>query len=187
MPSLYDYPEIGEAALKDPLAYDEVEAAPFEQFENSLFKEDLKRLSAERVAKSREFGYVKSDLTRLKDRIDTNTISLNEKERRAEIAEQKTRKDRRLADRAKRSAPAEKVFAVTLDNVDQQDLQPASNLSAEANRQKKVSDALEAKAEGEPEEEEDPYDAVRFEAINIVTDLINLTAKAARTVSVSQK
>src|SRR6185503_59116 len=113
----YDHPEIGESSLKLPLPYDTVEAVPFDKVEKSLFKAELRTRSAARVAADPEFRYISEDLDRVKQRLAENKISLNEKVRRAELDEDKARKDARTAERAKIKTPPPKRFTLTLENV----------------------------------------------------------------------
>ncbi|HEV7866667.1 MAG TPA: carboxy terminal-processing peptidase, partial [Chthoniobacteraceae bacterium] len=110
LPSPYDHPEIGEASLKGPLPYDTVEAVAHEKLDKALFKAELKARSAVRVAADAEFGYISEDLARVKERLAENRISLNEKARRAELEEDKARKERRIAERAQAKLPEQKVF-----------------------------------------------------------------------------
>src|SRR5262249_15616882 len=50
LPSPTDHPEIGEGALKGPLAYDTVDPVPFERWGQNLFKSELVSRSAARIA-----------------------------------------------------------------------------------------------------------------------------------------
>jgi carboxyl-terminal processing protease len=182
---LYDYPEIGESALKVPMPYDEVGPAPYEKFDRPLAITELARRSAARVAADREFRYIRDDLDRIKKRLVDNTISLNEKVRRAEIAEQKARKEKRTAERSKRKPLQEKVFALTLDNVDSPELQLAGNDPKKEARKKRVKKAMEGEGDAE-DETDDVVDEVRTEALNIVGDMIALAGKAPRTASANR-
>src|SRR4051812_27290395 len=95
LPSLTDLPEFGEGALKNCLPYDEVPKARFTKWPNSLFIDELKRRSAERVQQNQEFHYVMEDMERLRRKLDENRISLNEDTRRVELNEDKLRKETR--------------------------------------------------------------------------------------------
>lgn len=166
LPSAYDNPEIGEASLSDPLPYDEVGATSYEKAGQSLFLKDLKAKSAERVAQDREFRYLKEDLQRFQERVATNRVSLNEKVRKAEIAEDKARKEKREAERTKRKAVQPRVYVLTLDNVDAPKLQLASEIP----KKPKPAD------EEDPEVETSDFDAVRAETIKIAGDLAALAS-----------
>ncbi len=121
LPSPFDSPEIGEGSLENALPYDEVAPLKFTEFEDKsqLFLDQLKTRSQARVAKDPEFAYILEDDARQKDILAKNTISLNEKERRKEIAENKARVEKRKEDRAKRGPIVDvKDYEVTLDDVD---------------------------------------------------------------------
>jgi carboxyl-terminal processing protease len=203
LPSPYDRSEIGESALKGPLPYDTVDPVPFDRLDRSLFKNEIRQRSAARVAVDPEFRYITEDLDRVKQRIAENTVSLNEKARRAEIEEDKLRKEARTADRAKVKAPDRKTYAITLDNVDKPELQLAVNdkkssaasgdSTGEATSAKtvppkgvkpEVQEAAVATAavdEDGDDEEEDPLakksgiDPIKTETLNILADLVELS------------
>src|SRR6266702_2203578 len=61
LPTLTDLPEFGEGALKNCLPYDEVPKARFTKWAGSLFIEELKRRSVERVQHNPEFHFVMED------------------------------------------------------------------------------------------------------------------------------
>src|SRR6476660_3123694 len=84
LPSLSDLPEFGEGALKNALPYDEVPKAKYTKWSDnhSLFIDQLRRRSEERVKNDPEFHYVMEDMNRLRHKIDENRISLNEDARK---------------------------------------------------------------------------------------------------------
>lgn len=188
LPSLYDHGDLGEAALDHPLPYDEVEPADYipEPSLATTIKE-LQVRSAARVAANPDFRYVREDLLRLKERLAANKLSLNEKVRRAEIAEDKARKEKRKTERAGRRKSDDKVFALTLDNVSKPELVPVS-----------YDDAADKDdgggAPGTPGDDGDDellgargkrarIDPVRTESLNILADLVQLARlpKTAKT------
>jgi carboxyl-terminal processing protease len=204
LPSPYDHPEIGESSLKAPLPYDTVEAVPFDKLDKPLFKSELKTRSAARVLADPEFRYITEDLDRVKQRLAENKISLNEKQRQRERDEMKARNEARTAERAKLKAPEQKVFAVTLENVNKPELVLATkekngaNLSAFGDAPMTSAEPLDApekkteKAEtpadgvpksGSPEDEEDEEEvsgaeraalAIKAETLSVLADLIEL-------------
>src|SRR3979411_873743 len=91
LPSLSDLPEFGESALKNCLPYDEVPKARYTKWSDthSLFIDELKRRSAERVQHNPEFHYVMEDMERLRHKLDENRISLNEDARTKKLEETK--------------------------------------------------------------------------------------------------
>jgi carboxyl-terminal processing protease len=183
IPSLTDLPEFGEGSLKNALPYDEVAKARFTPWPDSprVFTEELKRRSVERVKESPEFHYVLEDMERLRRRIDENRISLNEDVRRAEMAEDKLRKEQRAKDRLARQNTDTQVFRLTLDTVDKPNLQLITYPARIAEADKKISP--EAAGDADTDEldagdgtKEAALDPVRDEALNILADVVDLSA-----------
>jgi carboxyl-terminal processing protease len=122
LPSRTDSAEIGEAALKHPLDYDEVApvilAAKDKAAPSSLFLEELRQRSLKRIQSDPEFIYVNEDMQRIRERITKNSISTNEGIRRKELADEKTRKESRKEERVARGSMVNaKVWQLTLDDV----------------------------------------------------------------------
>lgn len=176
LPSLYDSPKVGEIALDNPLPYDEIAPCKLDLANNKreLFIDELRRLSGDRVVNETEFKYTNEDINRVREQIEKNTLPLNEKARRALIEEDEARKEARKVARAKATPPVDKVFALALDDVDKPTLTLAANV-------KKPEKPKDADAE-DAEEEESEVDAIRYETLNILSDLIRLS-KSPRTAS----
>ncbi len=188
LPSHSDHPEIGEGSLKGPLPWDTVPPAKYEVLDSPLFKPELEKLSTARLALDPEFRYIEEDLAQVRKRIAENRVSLNLEKRKAEIEEAKKRKEQRTAERAKRPATDDKRFALTLDNVNQPELQLVTNEKKparpegpplEAEPSATDVDASEEDAEGS----KTGIDAVRGETLNILADLIHLTGRDKATAS----
>jgi len=186
LPSIYDRSEIGETALHDPLPYDEVPPASYERFGAPLFIKQLRTRSMARVATNPEFHYIHEDLNLINKRIAENKISLNEGVRKAEIADEKARKAKRTAERAKRKDAPQKLYAITLDNSENPGLEPVKNDQPAA----KADDAKDSK-DADYDDDAEPgtkpeVDPVRNESLNIMNDMISM-AHAPKTVSASPK
>jgi len=192
LPSLFDHPDLGEAALKNPMKYDEVDPASYDKVtDHPLFLSELRKRSGERVAANQEFAYITEDLNRTKQKLADNKISLNEHVRREELAADKAREDARTAERAKEKVPGEKRYEVTLDNVDQPALQlakdeqpPAAGTKPAAGNKDKKAKAADTTAAAPAEDDADEdapaakpeaIDPVRSETLNILGDLIDLS------------
>ena len=188
IPSLYDHPDIGESALKNPMPYDEVSPVDFNKItDHPLFIKDLKSRSSARVTADPEFRYVMDDLGVLKTKIAENKISINEKVRRAELAEEKSRKAKRTAAREKLKPTDQKVFEVTLDNADKPALLPVKNNKKELAKEPKKEEAKEPDAADGDEDagekaDSKAVDPIRAEALHILSDLIELS-RAPKTAS----
>ena len=188
LPSLTDLPElVGEGALKNALPYDEVPKVKYTKWSDthSLFLDQLKRRSAERVAKSAEFHYVMDDLGRLRQKLADNRISLNEDTRRKELKEDKDRKELRTKERLARHDVEPRVYRVTLDTVDKPNLQLIMYPGKLAETKKNgVTPKVAPEAAddddsdlvgGDDNTKEPAIDPERDEAINILADLVDLT------------
>jgi carboxyl-terminal processing protease len=185
VPSPTDTPEIGESSLPNPLAYDEVDPQPVNRFSSTASLIDsLKIRSQERVSKDTEFRYINEDMKRLQERLELNKLSLNEKARKAEIAQEKQRKEQRMAERKKNPVQNPPALEVTLDTVDKPVLPKV------VAKKKPLRDKVAKLSEdGEDSEEEESVanvpDPVKREALNILKDLTTemqgvRTAKAAQ-------
>jgi len=190
LPSLSDLPEFGEGALKNALPYDEVAKAKYTKWSDShsLFVDQLRRRSEERVKNDPEFHYVMGDMDRLRHKIDENRISLNEDLRKKELAEDKLRKETRSKERLARKEEEPQIYRVTLDTVDKPNLQlvmyPGKLAEAKKNGvspkvdPEAASDAdseLIAGADTQGDTKEPVIDPERDETLNILTDLVALS------------
>ena len=190
LPSLSDLPEFGEGALKNALPYDEVSKARYTKWSDShsLFIDQLRRRSEERVKGDPEFHYVMEDIDRLRHKLDENRISLNEDLRKKELQEDKLRKETRSKDRLARNQEEPRIYRVTLDTVDNPNLQlimyPGKLAEAKKNgTAPKVdpdaaSDAdtdLIGGASTDDDTKTPAIDPERDEALNILADLVDLS------------
>jgi carboxyl-terminal processing protease len=183
IPSRYDRPDLGESDLKDPMPYDEVEPAEYDKWDHPLYVKELRARSEARIAANREFRWITEDLTRTKQQLADNTISLNEKVRRQEMADDKSREARRVAERAKHAAPSEKDFLITLDNVSKPALEQVKFDTKPADAaQTDPTDDDDATDESMSDEADKKaiFDPVRNEALNVLTDFVDLN-RAPRT------
>src|SRR6184192_65704 len=190
LPSLSDLPEFGESALKNALPYDEVTRARYTKWSDthSLFIDQLRRRSEERVKSDPEFHFVMEDIDRLRHKLDENRISLNEDARKKETQSDKLRKETRSKERLARNQEEPRIYRVTLDTVDKPNLQLVMypGKLAEA---KKNGIAPKVNPEAAPDAESDlvgsagsdsgnkepVVDPERDEALNILGDLVDFS------------
>jgi carboxyl-terminal processing protease len=191
LPSLSDLPEFGEGALKNALPYDEVARAKYTKWSDShsLFVEQLRRRSEERVKGDPEFHYVMEDTDRLRHKIDENRISLNEDQRKKELQDDKLRKETRSKERLARNQEEPRIYRVTLDTVDKPNLQlimypgklaeaKKNGVTPKADPEAAASDAdsdLIGGGDTQGEGKEPAIDPERDETLNILTDLVDLS------------
>src|SRR6266516_3407173 len=190
LPSLSDLPEFGEGALKNCLPYDEVPKAKYTKWSDthSLFVDQLRRRSEERVKNGSEFHYVMEDIDRLRHKIDENRISLNEDLRKKELSDDKLRKEMRSKERLARNQEEPRIYRLTLDTVDKPNLQLIMypGKLAEA---KKSGASLQVGPEAAPDADSDliatpaggddtkepAIDPERDETLSILADLVDLS------------
>jgi carboxyl-terminal processing protease len=192
LPSLSDLPEFGEGALKNALPYDEVAKARYTKWSDthSLFIDQLRRRSQERVKNDPEFHYVMEDIDRLRHKLDENRISLNEDARKKETQDDKLRKETRSKERLARNQEEPRIYRVTLDTVDKPNLQlvmyPGKLAEAKKNG---VAPKVDSGAASDADTDADSIgganadddtktpaiDPERDEGLNILTDLVDLS------------
>ena len=189
LPSLSDLPEFGEGALKNALAYDEVTKAKYTKWSDnhSLFVDQLRGRSEERVKNDAEFHFVMEDIDRLRHKMDENRISLNEDARKKELQDDKLRKEMRSKERLARNQEEPRIYRLTLDTVDKPNLQlimyPGKLAEAKKNGvSPKVDPEAASDADsdlisggGEGDSKEPTIDPERDETLNILTDLVDLS------------
>ena len=190
LPSLSDLPEFGEGALKNALAYDEVTKAKYTKWSDnhSLFVDQLRARSEERVKNDPELHYVVDDMDRLRHKMDENRITLNEEARKKELQDDKLRKEMRSKERLARNQEEPQIYRLTLDTVDKPNLQlimyPGKLAEAKKNGvspkvdPEAASDAdsdLIGGADTQDNGKEPTIDPERDETLNILTDLVELS------------
>ncbi len=109
IPFYGDISESTESSQKNALPYDEVEPAPYDRSATLQARlSTLAKASTARVATSREFHWIKEDMTRWEKQKKDKALSLNEKTR---FAERKIEEDRQAARKKERAARKEKSYA----------------------------------------------------------------------------
>ena len=120
LPSVDDYLEVGEAYLDNPLPYDTVPSAKFDKVNRVQYLlPELTKKSEARVAKSRDYAYVKEDIELVKKTLADKTVSLNEAQRLKEKEIEEARKKAREAELKSRKDLEQTVYEITLKNVAQ--------------------------------------------------------------------
>ena len=183
LPSIYDYLDIGEAALDNPLPADQTTPASYTaQDRVKPFLTQLQAASKLRIEQSKEFAYLLDDIEQIKKRKEDKTVSLNEEVRLKEKAEDKARAEARKDERADRDKPSSHIFELTWEMAQNEEpLKPF-----DPNKHKEDADLAQTKTpEGEDAEdveaESDPLiDPHLDETIEITRHFLNLLAKGAK-------
>jgi len=133
LPSTTDFSAVSESAMKDPLPWDSVPAAPYAREDRvQPYLDALRQKSVQRISAGQDFVYLGEDIARLRKSLASKTISLNEAERRQELAEGKARQAAREQERAKRQTPKPPTYEITLKNAATPGLPPALETKAPA-------------------------------------------------------
>ncbi|MBI3287882.1 MAG: carboxy terminal-processing peptidase, partial [Elusimicrobia bacterium] len=176
LPYYGDGSDSTESSQKNALPYDEVEAAPFDHASNLQARLPiLSKNSANRLAVSREFQWIKEDMERWERQKKDKGVSLNEKtrvaERKAEEDRQQARKKERLA-RKERPFPSEDITLALLDGK----APPVAPSSSTVPSPSASADEDEPGHERSP----DAPDAVLDETLRIAADLASVAAAEAQ-------
>ncbi len=116
LPSASDFNEVSEASLRDPLPWDVVPAAPFERLNRvEPYVAALRKRSDRRRATEKPFAELADDIARLKKSLASKSISMNEAQRRQELAESKLR-ETELASEERALQATGTTYEITLKN-----------------------------------------------------------------------
>jgi carboxyl-terminal processing protease len=104
--------------LTDPLPWDTVPAVKYDR-DNLVtpYLPALKAQSAKRVAGDKTFQTLREEIAQLKKRVAEKTVSLNEAERRKEMATAKARQEQ-LEAAARATANARVIYPITVKNAE---------------------------------------------------------------------
>ena len=120
LPSILNHAkDIGEESIESALPYDKIESARFDKLsEVDPYKQELLNRSVARVAKDRDYDYVRQDIETFRKHQALNSISLNEDQRIKEWDEEDLRQRARNKERLARKTPDRITYDVTLQQSD---------------------------------------------------------------------
>ncbi len=125
LPSVLSYWDVGEAALEYPMPWDEVPSADPENLNRvKPYLASLQKRSAQRLESDKDFAYICEDIEQYKKSLTDKSVSLNEAARLKEKKENEARQEARKKERLSRSKSVEKVYEITLKNVESPELMP---------------------------------------------------------------
>ncbi len=183
LPSVRDVLDIGEAAASNPLEYDTIPPKDFQPVSKTpLPIEQLNAGLQSRLAENAEFQYVIEESTRIKERIDRNTVSLNIENRRQERDETEKRRETQETQRKERVSEVArqlgedgfKIFQISLDNVDAKELTLLTDITREQRSGMRVAKDEDNESGGAASNFPYGIEPPKLEAINILRDLIQL-------------
>ena len=117
LPSTSDFSDVSESALKNPLPWDSVMPAPHERY--GLVERYLERLresSSVRVAHERAFSVLAEEIAQVQKNLTQKSVSLNEEERRHEIASSDARHAEREQASKNLTTRGSATYEITLGN-----------------------------------------------------------------------
>jgi len=180
LPSILNYADVGESSLPNPLPWDDVSSADLPDFNlvKPYLPELLKRSRTRREA-DLDFAYIQEDIAEYRKNLADKSLSLNEAVRLAEQSANDTHLQARKIERATRPKSADKVYDLTLKNVDLPGLHEpevkAKPASAPGDDTASVAPATGAEDAAATEA------AITAEARRIMADYISLLKKPAAT------
>jgi len=117
LPSPSDFSDVSESSLTDPLNWDTVPAARYEAVNRvQSLVPALRERSAKRVSSAKDFAYLKDEIALIKKSLADKTISLNEADRRKELAQSKARKEQREQEAKALKGTRPTTYEITLKN-----------------------------------------------------------------------
>ena len=182
LPSYRDALETGEESLPNALEHDSIAKMKYESLDLQETRQQLLKLSEQRVKSDKEFNYIIEDNKRYKEINDRNEVSLNIEKRLEENKKEKERRKTRNVNRKKLFEEIEKkekgkfkVTRLTLDNVDENEIEPTDNFK------RPEDESMRRAKDKEKELEEETPDFPHFlsptkrEALEIAEDLIRVS------------
>jgi carboxyl-terminal processing protease len=185
LPSVNNSADVGESSLENALPWDTIPTAAYTPVNRvEPYLPELRKRSEGRVAKSKDFDYVREDIQQYEKVQAEKWVSLNEAKRKQEIEEAKAKKDAREKEIRARHVPQPTTYEITLKLADQAGLPaPMTNAVASvkgAGKHPTVSPKAKAGDTDADEEEEDKLparDVYLDEAQQILVDYIRLLSK----------
>lgn len=117
LPSLSDLSDVSESSLQDPLPWDTVSAARFQKLNRvQPYLAQLRDDASKRVQTDKGFALLAEAIARVKKTIATKTVSLNEKERRDEIAKSKSLEEQLKQESRRLRTGQPQTYEITLAN-----------------------------------------------------------------------
>ena len=180
LPSPSDFSDVSEAALKDPLPWDVVPAAPYERLNRvQPYVATLRERSGRRLATEKPFADLAGDIDRFRKSLVSKSISLNEAQRQQEMAESKARDAELGRDVAALEATRPTSYEITLKNAASPGL-PAPE--AFTNKTEKRPDSRGAE---EPSSDRSTTeDLILEESVQILADYVNLPKLPAQATAI---
>jgi carboxyl-terminal processing protease len=155
------------------LAWDVVPPADFiREDQTTPFVKELRARSAARVDREKDFEYLREDIARFQKDVATQTVSLNEADRRREYEAAKARAELRKQELLARRESQPRTCNVTVENSDAPDLPAPVAIKAGSPETKLPASAADKIAN--VERGITPNDPVLCEAEHIMADYVDM-------------
>jgi carboxyl-terminal processing protease len=170
LPSTSDFAEISESSLKNPLPWDSINPQSFEPANQvKTYVTTLRERSAQRIKTAPAFARLAEDVARVKKDVENKSVSLNEAQRRQEIAQAKAREKARAEESKRLQAAGPTAYEITVKNAGSPGLPPPSKGAAPPK------DKLQQAADGEDANSRAAAEDINFnEGIAVLADYVNL-------------
>jgi carboxyl-terminal processing protease len=177
LPSRSNYAEVGEASLENPLAWDTIESAKYEKLNRiQPILQEVRKRSEARVAADRDFGYLQEDIVLFKKLMADKSVSLNEEVRLKEKKENEQRVEARKKERQARHEAEDKIYEITLKQVDLPGLPPPASKTNDLAQSQSTADAKQpGDEEADLDDKISDVDVTLKETKRIMLDLISLS------------
>jgi len=117
--------DVGESSLPNAMPWDTIRKEDYDPVNMvEPYRSELRKLSEARVATNRDFIYIRQDIDEFKKLQADKTVSLNEQEELDRVQQNALRQKARDAERAQRKVPDEKIYEITLEDVNKRGLPP---------------------------------------------------------------
>jgi carboxyl-terminal processing protease len=179
LPSLNNVAEYGEKYLENPMPWDTIPSASYDKLNRvQPVLADLRQRSEKRVATDKDFAFLRQQIDWFKTLSARKKVSLNEQQRMKEKQEAQQRANAYKAELKARPESKEKVYQITLKQVDMPGLPAPLSKTAktEANKPPVENDP---EAVTTPDEGVPAIDITMEEVKRILMDFISVSPKAA--------
>lgn len=178
IPSPTEAAPVGESKLDDPLPWDTVPAAPFDRLDQvQAALPALRAGSARRLATDPAFQDLRRQVDRLRSRLTSGTVSLNETERRREQTEDK-KLDDAIAAQVRRQNADIPAYEITVKDAGRAGLPPRLSSTAPAKPDVTVSRGPRPEFDVDPSEQHPADQLVLTEALHVLADYVQLRTPA---------
>jgi carboxyl-terminal processing protease len=175
LPSTSDFSDVSESAMKSPLPWDSVPPAPHEHLnEAEPYLETLRQASQARVQTEKAFSYLADDIARLRANLAKNSVSLNEADRRRDIAENKARQSEREQASKELRAARPTAYEITLKNVDLPGLPAATRLTDDEAEHTRSASTSNRSLQDRKSDTASTEDIILDESVHILADYTHL-------------